>query len=49
VLQKRYEQKCRAEITTFYGTFHFGGMPQDMALKSLRLFTERVMPALKDL
>ncbi len=38
-----------AGITTFSGTFHFGGMPQEMALKNLRLFTERVMPALKDL
>jgi len=30
----------------FSGTFHFGGMPQEMALKSLRMFAERVMPAL---
>jgi alkanesulfonate monooxygenase SsuD/methylene tetrahydromethanopterin reductase-like flavin-dependent oxidoreductase (luciferase family) len=36
-------------ITNFSGTFHFGGMPQDMALKNIRLFAERVMPALKDL
>ena len=36
-------------ITTFSGTFHFGGMPQEMALKNIRLFAERVMPALKDL
>jgi alkanesulfonate monooxygenase SsuD/methylene tetrahydromethanopterin reductase-like flavin-dependent oxidoreductase (luciferase family) len=36
-------------ITTFSGTFHFGGMPQDMALKNFRLFAERVMPVLKDL
>jgi alkanesulfonate monooxygenase SsuD/methylene tetrahydromethanopterin reductase-like flavin-dependent oxidoreductase (luciferase family) len=36
-------------ITTFSGTFHFGGMPQELALKNIRLFAERVMPALKDL
>jgi len=33
-------------LTTFSGTFHFGGMPHEMALQSLRLFAERVMPAL---
>jgi len=36
-------------ITTFSGTFHFGGMPQELALKNIRLFAERVMPALRDL
>lgn len=36
-----------AGITVFSGTFHFGGMPQEMALKSTRLFAERVMPALE--
>ena len=35
-----------AGITTFSGTFHFGGMPQEMALKNIHLFAERVMPAL---
>jgi len=44
-------QRWREEagITTFSGTFHFGGMPQEMALRNLRLFAERVMPALEDL
>jgi len=28
---------------------HFGGMPQEMALKNIRLFAERVMPALRHL
>src|SRR5262249_37556426 len=32
-LQRWHEE---AGITTFSGTFHFGGMPQEMALKSLR-------------
>ncbi len=36
-------------ITTFSGTFHFGGMPQEMALKNMRLFAERVMPSLAGL
>jgi alkanesulfonate monooxygenase SsuD/methylene tetrahydromethanopterin reductase-like flavin-dependent oxidoreductase (luciferase family) len=36
-------------ITTFSGTFHFGGMPQEMALQNFRLFAERVMPELEDL
>jgi alkanesulfonate monooxygenase SsuD/methylene tetrahydromethanopterin reductase-like flavin-dependent oxidoreductase (luciferase family) len=38
-----------AGITTFSGTFHFGGMPQELALKNMRLFAERVMPALEHL
>ncbi|HEY7716095.1 MAG TPA: LLM class flavin-dependent oxidoreductase [Candidatus Binatia bacterium] len=37
-----------AGITAFSGTFHFGGMPQELALKNIRLFAERVMPKLKD-
>ena len=31
-------------LTTMSGTFHFGGMPQELALKNIRLFAERVMP-----
>ena len=34
-------------LTTFSFTFHFGGMPQEMALKNIQLFAERVMPALE--
>lgn len=34
-------------LTTFSGQFHYGGMPHDVALRSLRLFAERVMPALE--
>ncbi|MFQ5540211.1 MAG: hypothetical protein ACE5FB_07390, partial [Candidatus Binatia bacterium] len=34
-------------LTTLSGTFHFGGMPQDLALKNIRLFAEHVMPAFK--
>jgi len=39
-------QKWREEVglTTISGTFHFGGMPQEMALRNIRLFAERVMP-----
>lgn len=33
-------------MTTLSGSFHFGGMPQDLALKNIRLFSEKVMPAL---
>jgi alkanesulfonate monooxygenase SsuD/methylene tetrahydromethanopterin reductase-like flavin-dependent oxidoreductase (luciferase family) len=33
-------------LTTISGTFHYGGMPHELALRSLRLFAERVMPAL---
>jgi alkanesulfonate monooxygenase SsuD/methylene tetrahydromethanopterin reductase-like flavin-dependent oxidoreductase (luciferase family) len=32
-------------FTTFSFTFYFGGMPQELALKNIRLFAERVMPA----
>ncbi|HZT06198.1 MAG TPA: LLM class flavin-dependent oxidoreductase [Chloroflexota bacterium] len=31
-------------LTTMSGTFHFGGMPQELALRNIRLFAERVMP-----
>jgi alkanesulfonate monooxygenase SsuD/methylene tetrahydromethanopterin reductase-like flavin-dependent oxidoreductase (luciferase family) len=31
-------------LTTFSFTFHFGGMPQELALRNIRLFAERVMP-----
>lgn len=34
-------------LTTISGTFHFGGMPQEMALKNIRLFAEKVMPAFR--
>jgi alkanesulfonate monooxygenase SsuD/methylene tetrahydromethanopterin reductase-like flavin-dependent oxidoreductase (luciferase family) len=34
-------------LTTISGTFHFGGMPQEMALKNIRLFAEKVMPQFK--
>ncbi len=42
-------QRWREEggITSFSGTFHFGGMPQEMALKNIHRFAERVMPALE--
>jgi alkanesulfonate monooxygenase SsuD/methylene tetrahydromethanopterin reductase-like flavin-dependent oxidoreductase (luciferase family) len=42
-IQRWHEE---AGITTFSGTFHFGGMPQEMALNNMRLFAERVMPGL---
>jgi alkanesulfonate monooxygenase SsuD/methylene tetrahydromethanopterin reductase-like flavin-dependent oxidoreductase (luciferase family) len=35
----------RAGLTTFSGTFFFGGMPQELALQNIRLFAEEVMPA----
>jgi alkanesulfonate monooxygenase SsuD/methylene tetrahydromethanopterin reductase-like flavin-dependent oxidoreductase (luciferase family) len=31
-------------LTTISGTFHFGGMPQDLAFKNIRLFAEKVIP-----
>ena len=34
-------------LTTISGTFYFGGMPHEMALKSIRLFAEKVMPEFK--
>lgn len=32
-------------LTTISGTVYFGGMPQELALKNIRLFAEHVMPA----
>jgi alkanesulfonate monooxygenase SsuD/methylene tetrahydromethanopterin reductase-like flavin-dependent oxidoreductase (luciferase family) len=34
-------------LTAISGTFYFGGMPQEMALKNIRLFAEKVMPKFK--
>ena len=34
-------------LTTISGTFYFGGMPQEMALKNIRLFAEKVLPKFK--
>jgi hypothetical protein len=31
-------------LTTLSGTFYFGGMPQELALKNIRFFAEQVMP-----
>jgi natural product biosynthesis luciferase-like monooxygenase protein len=36
-------------LTALSGTFHFGGMPQDQTLRSLRLFAEQVMPEFEPL
>jgi alkanesulfonate monooxygenase SsuD/methylene tetrahydromethanopterin reductase-like flavin-dependent oxidoreductase (luciferase family) len=35
-------------LTTVTGTFYFGGMPQEMALRNIRRFAEHVMPAFRD-
>ena len=32
-------------LTAISGTFHFGGMPQELALRNIRLFADQVMPA----
>jgi natural product biosynthesis luciferase-like monooxygenase protein len=32
-------------LTVISGTFYFGGMPQEMALRNIRRFAEEVMPA----
>jgi natural product biosynthesis luciferase-like monooxygenase protein len=32
-------------LTSISGTFYFGGLPQELALRNIRLFAERVMPA----
>jgi natural product biosynthesis luciferase-like monooxygenase protein len=32
-------------LTTISGTFYFGGMPQELALKNIRMFAAEVMPA----
>jgi alkanesulfonate monooxygenase SsuD/methylene tetrahydromethanopterin reductase-like flavin-dependent oxidoreductase (luciferase family) len=35
-------------LTSVSGTFHFGGLPQELALRNIRLFAEHVMPAFRD-
>jgi alkanesulfonate monooxygenase SsuD/methylene tetrahydromethanopterin reductase-like flavin-dependent oxidoreductase (luciferase family) len=35
-------------LSTISGTFFFGGLPQDMALRNIRLFAEEVMPAFRE-
>jgi alkanesulfonate monooxygenase SsuD/methylene tetrahydromethanopterin reductase-like flavin-dependent oxidoreductase (luciferase family) len=34
-------------LTTISGTFYFGGMPHDLALKNIRLFADKVLPKFK--
>jgi alkanesulfonate monooxygenase SsuD/methylene tetrahydromethanopterin reductase-like flavin-dependent oxidoreductase (luciferase family) len=34
-------------LTTISGTFYFGGMPHEMAMKNIRLFADKVVPQLK--
>jgi alkanesulfonate monooxygenase SsuD/methylene tetrahydromethanopterin reductase-like flavin-dependent oxidoreductase (luciferase family) len=34
-------------LNTLSGTFYFGGMPHEMAMKNIRRFAEHVMPAFK--
>jgi alkanesulfonate monooxygenase SsuD/methylene tetrahydromethanopterin reductase-like flavin-dependent oxidoreductase (luciferase family) len=34
-------------LTTISGTFYFGGMPQEMAMKNIRLFADKVLPEFK--
>jgi alkanesulfonate monooxygenase SsuD/methylene tetrahydromethanopterin reductase-like flavin-dependent oxidoreductase (luciferase family) len=34
-------------LTTISGTFYFGGMPQELAMKNIRLFADKVMPEFK--
>jgi len=34
-------------LTTISGTFYFGGMPQEMAMKNIRLFADKVLPKFK--
>jgi alkanesulfonate monooxygenase SsuD/methylene tetrahydromethanopterin reductase-like flavin-dependent oxidoreductase (luciferase family) len=40
----RYWQETLG-LTTVSGTFYFGGMPQELALKNIGLFATEVMPA----
>lgn len=42
-------RRWREEVGLDYltGTFYFGGMPQELAIKNIRLFAERVMPAFR--
>lgn len=42
-------RKWRDEVglTAISGTFHFGGMPQELTMKNIRLFADKVMPELK--
>lgn len=35
-------------LTVVSGTFHFGGMPQELALKNIQLFADEVMPAFRE-
>jgi len=34
-------------LTAISGTFHFGGMPHEMAMKNIRLFADKVLPKFK--
>lgn len=42
-----HQWQNEAGLTALSGTFHFGGMPQELALKNIRLFSEQVAPAFR--
>jgi alkanesulfonate monooxygenase SsuD/methylene tetrahydromethanopterin reductase-like flavin-dependent oxidoreductase (luciferase family) len=45
VIDVIHQWRERLGFTTISGTIFFGGMPQELALKNIRLFAERVIPA----
>ena len=45
VIEVIHRWRERLGLTTISGTIFFGGMPQELALKNVRLFAERVIPA----
>jgi alkanesulfonate monooxygenase SsuD/methylene tetrahydromethanopterin reductase-like flavin-dependent oxidoreductase (luciferase family) len=47
VLGRILEQKERLGFGAFLGLFRYGDMPHDKAVKSMKLFAEQVMPALR--
>jgi natural product biosynthesis luciferase-like monooxygenase protein len=45
VIDVIHQWRERLGLTTISGTVFFGGMPQELALRNIRLFAERVIPA----
>jgi len=43
-LESIHKWREASGLTAISGSFYFGGMPLEMAMKNIRLFAEKVLP-----
>jgi alkanesulfonate monooxygenase SsuD/methylene tetrahydromethanopterin reductase-like flavin-dependent oxidoreductase (luciferase family) len=46
---RRIQNLADAGITYIFGLFEFGGLDHDVAMRSIKLFSDHVMPAIRDI